>query len=151
MTQVASGSMEDWGSLFFFKVICQISRSHGLKNRSFGSDLSKFTRPVTGIKLLRFALFVLCSCLWQETACFFNPIFSLPSIFQFQIKHSHFRHSMPGFNFTHRQVELGKFFHLLNHIQSVSKDAKFWNRANANFWICGAPNDKKPYYVKKKN
>ena len=45
------------GALLFFKVIHQISRSHGLKNRWFGSNLSKITRPVTAIKSLRFALF----------------------------------------------------------------------------------------------
>ena len=37
-------------------VIHQISRSHRLKNRWFGSNLSKITRPVAAIKSLRFAL-----------------------------------------------------------------------------------------------
>ena len=41
----------------FFRVIHQISRSHGLKNRRFESNLSKITRPVAAIKSLRFALF----------------------------------------------------------------------------------------------
>ena len=45
------------GALLSFKVICQISRSHGLKNRRFESNLSKITRPVAAIKSLRFALF----------------------------------------------------------------------------------------------
>ena len=45
------------GALSFFKVIRQISRSHGTKNRWFGSNLSKITRPVAAIKSLRFALF----------------------------------------------------------------------------------------------
>ena len=44
------------GALLFFEVIHQISRSHGLKNRWFGSNLSKITRPVAAIKSLRFAL-----------------------------------------------------------------------------------------------
>ena len=43
----------------FFGVIHQISRSHGLKNRRFESNLSKITRPVAAIKSLRFALFSL--------------------------------------------------------------------------------------------
>ena len=34
-----------------------MSRSHGLKNRRFGSNFSKITRPVAAIKSLRFALF----------------------------------------------------------------------------------------------
>ena len=38
-------------------VIHQISRSHGLKNGRFKSNLSKITRPVVAIKSLRFALF----------------------------------------------------------------------------------------------
>ena len=45
------------GALLFFKVIHQISRSHGLKNRWFGSNLSKIVSPVAAIKSLRFALF----------------------------------------------------------------------------------------------
>ena len=45
------------GLLLFFGVIHQISRSHGLKNRRFESNLSKITRPVAAIKSLRFALF----------------------------------------------------------------------------------------------
>ena len=40
------------------KVIRQISRSHGLKNRWLESNLSKITRPVAAIKSLRFALFI---------------------------------------------------------------------------------------------
>ena len=46
------------GALLFFKVIRQILRSHGLKNRWFESNLSKITRPVAAIKSLRFALFL---------------------------------------------------------------------------------------------
>ena len=38
----------------FVKVIHQISRSHGLKNLRFESNLSKITRPVAAIKSLRF-------------------------------------------------------------------------------------------------
>ena len=59
------------GALLFLKVIRQISRSLGsknrrfwpklgvsrLKNRRFESNLSKITRPVPAIKSLRFALF----------------------------------------------------------------------------------------------
>ena len=45
------------GALLFFEVIHQISRSHGLKHRWFGSNLSKITRLVAAIKSLRFALF----------------------------------------------------------------------------------------------
>ena len=44
------------GALLFFKVIHQISSSHGLKNLWFESNLSKITRPVAAIKSLRFAL-----------------------------------------------------------------------------------------------
>ena len=45
-----------------FKVIRQISRSQGLKNRWFGSDLGKITWPSAAIKSLRFALlFILLS------------------------------------------------------------------------------------------
>ena len=40
----------------FFGVIHQISRSHGLKNQRFESNLSKITRPVATIKSLKFAL-----------------------------------------------------------------------------------------------
>ena len=47
------------GALLFSKVIHQISRSHGLKNRWFWSNLSKITRPVVAIKSLRFALLFL--------------------------------------------------------------------------------------------
>ena len=47
-----------WGALLFFGVIHQISRSHGLKNRRFKSNLSKMTRPVAAIKSLRFALLI---------------------------------------------------------------------------------------------
>ena len=50
------------GALLFFGVIHQISRSHGLKNGRFESNLSKITRPVAVIKSLRFALFN-CQCL----------------------------------------------------------------------------------------
>ena len=39
-----------------FRVIHQISRSHGLKIGWFESNLSKITRPVAAIKSLRFAL-----------------------------------------------------------------------------------------------
>ena len=46
------------GVLLFLGVIHQISRSHGLKNRRFESNLSKITRPVAAIKCLRFALFI---------------------------------------------------------------------------------------------
>ena len=45
----------------FFGVILQISRSHGLKNQWFESNLSKITRPVAAIKSLRFALFHMIS------------------------------------------------------------------------------------------
>ena len=45
------------GALLFFEVIHQISRSHGLINRWFESNLSKISRPVAAIKSLRFALF----------------------------------------------------------------------------------------------
>ena len=47
--------------LYFFEVICQISRSHEPKNRQFhgfGSDLGKIARPVAAIKSLRLALFI---------------------------------------------------------------------------------------------
>ena len=44
------------GALLFSKIINQISRSHGLKNQRFESNLS-ITRPVAAIKSLRFALF----------------------------------------------------------------------------------------------
>ena len=47
------------GALLFSEVIHQISRSHGLKNRWFWSNLSKITRPVAAIKSLRFALLFL--------------------------------------------------------------------------------------------
>ena len=63
------------GALLFFEVIHQISRSHGLKNRWFGSDLSKITRPVAAIKSLRFALFCHVQCVapslfaWLLVAC----------------------------------------------------------------------------------
>ena len=53
----------------FFGVIHQISRSHGLKNRRFKSNLSKITRPVAAIKSLRFALLFLWiqfSAAWWE-------------------------------------------------------------------------------------
>ena len=46
------------GAGLFFGVIHQISRSHGLKNQWFESNLSKITRPVAAIKSLRFALFL---------------------------------------------------------------------------------------------
>ena len=41
---------------WFFGVIHQIWRSHGLKNQQFEFNLSKITRPVAAIKSLRFAL-----------------------------------------------------------------------------------------------
>ena len=47
------------GALLLFLVIHQISRSHGLKNRRFESNLSKITRPVAAIKSLRFALLLI--------------------------------------------------------------------------------------------
>ena len=47
------------GALFFFGVIHQISRSHGLKNRRFEAILSKITRPAAAIKSLRFVLLFL--------------------------------------------------------------------------------------------
>ena len=43
------------GALLFFKVIHQILRWHGLKNRRFESQF-EITRPVAAIKSLRFAL-----------------------------------------------------------------------------------------------
>ena len=43
-------------ALLFFVVIHQISRSCGLKNLRFESNLSKIIRPVAAIKSLRFAL-----------------------------------------------------------------------------------------------
>ena len=46
-------------ALLFFEVIHQISRSHGLKNQGFESNLSKITRPVAAIRSLRFALFTM--------------------------------------------------------------------------------------------
>ena len=52
------------GVLLFFRVIHQISRSHGLKNRRFESNLSKITRPVAAIKSLRFALFYIMQHHW---------------------------------------------------------------------------------------
>ena len=45
-------------ALLFFKVIYRISRSPGLINRWFQSNLSKIARPVAAIKSLRFALFI---------------------------------------------------------------------------------------------
>ena len=45
------------GAIKFFEVIHQISRSHGLKHRWFGSNLSKITRPDAAIKSIKFALF----------------------------------------------------------------------------------------------
>ena len=44
-------------ALLFFKVIHQMSRSHGLKNRWFKSILSNITRLVAAMNSLRFALF----------------------------------------------------------------------------------------------
>ena len=44
---------------YYFGVIHQISRSHGLKNWQYESHLSNIIRPVAAIKSLRFALFVL--------------------------------------------------------------------------------------------
>ena len=46
------------GALLFFQVIHQISRSHGLINGWFESNLSKITRLVAAIKSLIFALLV---------------------------------------------------------------------------------------------
>ena len=45
------------GVPLFFDVIHRISRTHGLKNLWFRSNLSTITRPVAAIKSLRFALF----------------------------------------------------------------------------------------------
>ena len=45
------------GALLFFGAIHIISRSRGLKNRRFESNLCKITRPVAAIKSLRFAFF----------------------------------------------------------------------------------------------
>ena len=50
----------------FFEVIHQISRSLGLINRRFESNLSKITRPVAAIKSLRFALFLFKPVLYRE-------------------------------------------------------------------------------------
>ena len=50
-----------------FGVIHQISRSQGLKNRRFKSNLSKITRPVAAIKSLRFALLVFL--FWYIFSC----------------------------------------------------------------------------------
>ena len=52
-----------------FKVIHQISRSHRLKNRWIGSNLSKITRPVAAIKSLRFALLVEISWIIYQHLC----------------------------------------------------------------------------------
>ena len=48
------------GAIFFSKVFHQMSRSYGLKNRRFESNLSKITRPVAAIKSIRLALFFSC-------------------------------------------------------------------------------------------
>ena len=47
-------------ALLFFDVIHEVSRSHRLTNRRFGSNLNKITRPVAAIKSLRFALLKNC-------------------------------------------------------------------------------------------
>ena len=57
------------GALLFFEVIHQISRSHGLKNRWFGSNLSQITRPVAAIKSLRFALLFM---IWTKIKLMFR-------------------------------------------------------------------------------
>ena len=46
-------------ALLYFKVIHHISRSHGLKNQQFESNMSKITKPIAATKSLRFALFLL--------------------------------------------------------------------------------------------
>ena len=43
---------------YLLRSYIKLLRSHGLKNRRFGSNLSKITRPVAVIKSLRFALFL---------------------------------------------------------------------------------------------
>ena len=61
-----------------FGVIHQISRSHGLKNRRFKSNLSKITRLVAAIKSLRFALlscFLFCYSFFPVT---FLPVTFFP-------------------------------------------------------------------------
>ena len=55
------------GALLFFGDIHQIARSRRLKNRRFGSNLSKTTRPVAAIKSLRFALFYYYSFVLGKT------------------------------------------------------------------------------------
>ena len=61
------------GSLLCFKVLNQISMSHGPKNQQFhgfGSGLNKITRPVAGIKSLIFALLgscYLCKYRYQQS------------------------------------------------------------------------------------
>ena len=56
MMHKAWSSMER-GAMFLFGVIHQISRSLGLKNGWFESNLSKITRQITAIKSLRLTLF----------------------------------------------------------------------------------------------
>ena len=56
MMQKAWSSIEEV-PYCFLGVIHQISRSQGLINRWFESNLSKITKPVAAIKSLRFALF----------------------------------------------------------------------------------------------
>ena len=58
MMQKALSSIEEVPYCFFL-VIHQISRSDGLKNQRFESNLSKITRPVAAIKSLRFALLIM--------------------------------------------------------------------------------------------
>ena len=69
------------GALLFFEVIRQISRSHGLKNLRFESNLSKITWPVASIKSLRFALlspvrFLARKAEWSTRRNFTSVLFS---------------------------------------------------------------------------
>ena len=57
-------------SYYFWEVIHQISRSHGLKNLRFESNLSEITRPVAAVKPLRFALFHQVSIDWSKSEGF---------------------------------------------------------------------------------
>ena len=51
------------GALLFFKVDHQISRSHGLKNLRFESNLSKIARPVAAKKISQICLvFIIMLC-----------------------------------------------------------------------------------------
>ena len=71
------------GDLLIFGVIHQISRTHGLTNRWFESNLSKITRPVAAIKSLRFALFFL---IWMKTwmliyyYCRYNTLYMMKQL-----------------------------------------------------------------------